>query len=89
MFNELIKLENIILSIKTNESLLSFVFSDCISIVFQPLVAAAAEAPKVECSDGFTRNIVPLVAAWLGDREEHETVASLVKVQCIVVFCDV
>jgi hypothetical protein len=60
------------------------VFSDCIAIVFQPLVAAAEESPKVECSDGFTRKIVPLVAAWLGDREEHETVASLVKVKCIV-----
>jgi hypothetical protein len=60
------------------------VFSDCISIIFKPLVDAVEDPPKVDCADGFTRTIVPLVAAWLGDREEHETITAVVKVS---VFC--
>jgi hypothetical protein len=57
------------------------VFSDCISIIFKPLVDAVEDPPKVDCADGFTRTIVPLVAAWLGDREEHETITAVVKVR--------
>lgn len=42
---------------------------------------AASESTLVECSDGYERDICPVVAAWLGDREEHELIASIVKVQ--------
>ena len=57
-----------------------------------PLREAATTSTPVECSDGYERDIVPIVAAWLGDREEHELIASIVKVQyntllIIAYFC--
>ena len=55
-------------------------FHDCVEEVCKPLVAAYEDTPLVRCSDGFARRICPLVAAWLGDREEHEVVCSMIKV---------
>ncbi len=42
---------------------------------------AAEENPEMECSDGFTRKIVPLAAAWLGNREQHKVMAGIVNVE--------
>ena len=50
--------------------------------MFAGVNAAFEGRHTVKCSDGFQRDICPMVAAWLGDREEHELVASIVKV-CI------
>jgi hypothetical protein len=42
---------------------------------------AAFENPEwIECNDQICRKIRPLVAAWLGDREEHEVVSQVIKV---------
>jgi hypothetical protein len=56
-------------------------FSDCVTEMFKELVDSGMEGMEVACSDGFTRTVVPIVAAWLGDREEHEIIATLVKVK--------
>ena len=56
-------------------------FHDCVETIFKPLVDAYDDSPYVKCADGFTRRICPLVAAWLGDREEHEVVCSMIKVR--------
>ena len=55
-------------------------FHDCVKEIFSPLVDAYKSPRFAKCSDGFTRKSVPLVAAWLGDREEHEVVCSMIKV---------
>ena len=68
---------------RCSKSELSRVFADCITIICKDLVKAAETPLKVDCSDGFTRNIVPLVAAWLGDREEHEIISAVVKVKFV------
>ena len=60
------------------------IFTDCIATLCKGLVTAAAESVQVDCSDGFTRQIVPLVAAWLGDREEHEIISAVVKVEHVL-----
>ena len=48
--------------------------------MFKTLVEAGTDGVQLDCADGFSRKVVPLVAAWLGDREEHEVIASIVKV---------
>jgi hypothetical protein len=53
--------------------------------MFKSLVEAGTDGVQLDCADGFSRKVVPLVAAWLGDREEHEVIASIVKV--IVCMC--
>ena len=61
--------------------------SDCISTLMETVNAAFNTECQVECSDGYTRDICPLVAAWLGDREEHELIASIIKVQTPLCSC--
>ena len=49
-------------------------------MICEGLKEAFESGVEVNCSDGYTRMIAPLVAAWLGDREEHEIIAGVVKV---------
>ena len=46
-------------------------FHDCIEKIFKPMNDAFEKGEKVLCGDGFVRNMKPMVAAWLGDKEEH------------------
>jgi hypothetical protein len=55
--------------------------TDAISILFKSVNEAFDIECQVKCSDGFVRNISPMVAAWLGDREEHQVIASVVAVR--------
>lgn len=53
---------------------------DAIGILFKSINEAFDQDCHVKCSDGFVRNICPIVATWLGDREEHQIIASIVAV---------
>lgn len=52
------------------------------------VIEAFEDDCPVQCSDGYTRDICPIVAAWLGDREEHELVASIVKVDIFLCLAE-
>ena len=54
---------------KTRRKML--LFHDCIKTVCKSIIEAFDEGEKVLCGDGFVRKMKPLVAAWLGDKEEH------------------
>ena len=47
----------------------------------EPVIKAHNDGMEVRCSDGFVRDCCPIVAAWLGDREEHELITAIVKVK--------
>ena len=55
-------------------------FAESVRIMFASIVDLGTEGELTECVDGYNRIVVPLVAAWLGDREEHEVISSMVKV---------
>ncbi len=60
--------------------------TDCIAIMFKSLVEAGTVGVQLDCADGFSRKVVPLVAVWLGDREEHKVIAFIVKVTVFTCF---
>ncbi len=49
-------------------------------IMFASNVDLGTKGELTECVDGYNWIVVPLVAAWLGDQEEHEVISSMVKV---------
>jgi hypothetical protein len=52
----------------------------CAKIFCNHLKEAFATGVPVKCADGKVRMVKPIVALWLGDREEHEVLCSLVSV---------
>jgi hypothetical protein len=55
-------------------------FHEGIKVLCASLKEAFNNPETIECCNGFCRKIRPLVAAWLGDREEHEVISQVVKV---------
>ena len=56
------------------------VFHDGIKELCKSLKSAFDNPETIVCNDGWCRTIRPLVAAWLGDREEHEVISQVIKV---------
>ena len=52
----------------------------CAKIFCQHIEEAFKTGVPVMCADGKVRMVKPIVALWLGDREEHEIVCSVVSV---------
>ena len=66
----------------------NLLFHDGIKVLCKSLKEAFDNPETIECNDGWCRKIRPLVAAWLGDREEHEVISQVVKVKAYLnVFC--
>ena len=57
-------------------------FHDCIELVCRNLVDNFKKGETILCADGYVRTIKPLVAAWLGDREEHQVLTNAIQVCC-------
>ena len=49
-------------------------------IVIKSIQEAFFNPRKVKCSDGKVRNVKLVLAAWLGDREEHERICRMIGV---------
>ena len=56
------------------------IFHDGIKELCTSLKSAFDNPETIICNDGWCRTIRPLVAAWLGDREEHEVISQVIKV---------
>jgi hypothetical protein len=58
-------------------------FHDCIKTVCKSICDAFEKGEKVLCGDGFVRNMKPLTAAWLGDKEEHWVICQNINVRIL------
>ena len=59
-------------------------FHDCIELICRNLVTSFKDEELILCADGYVRNIKPLVAAWLGDREEHQVLTNAIQASYFV-----
>ena len=57
------------------------------SFIFEPLEAATKCGKKMCCSDGRVRQCFPILAAWIADHAENETLHGLKRMSCVV--CEV
>lgn len=53
----------------------------CTKILTESIKEAYIEGTPVKCADGNIRIVKPIVANWLGDRDEHEVVCGIVSVR--------
>ena len=58
----------------------------CMRKMLQPVIEGFHNPKAVLCNDDKVRMVKPVVAAWLGDRPEHEKVCGLVGGNCQVSF---
>jgi hypothetical protein len=56
----------------------------CVKLLLDPAVQGFNDPYGVLCSDGKVRVVKPVVACWLGDREEHEMVCTIIGGNCQV-----
>ena len=66
-----------------NDEILDAVFS----FIFEPLEAATKYGKEMCCSDGRVRQCFPVLAAWIADHAENETLHGLKRMSCVV--CEV
>ena len=66
-----------------NDEILDAVFS----FIFEPLEAATKYGKEICCSDGRVRQCFPVLAAWISDHVENETLHGLKRMSCVV--CEV
>ena len=59
----------------------------CVSILTDSIRAGFATGVPVKCADGMVRVVKPVVAMWLNDRMEGETICAMVGVSFL--FCNV
>lgn len=52
----------------------------CVGILTASIKEAFETSIPVLCADGLVRQVKPVVASWLGDRQEHEKICSIVQV---------
>jgi len=67
----------------TNDEVLDAVFS----LIFEPLEAITESGKEMNCSDGKVRQCFPVLAAWIADHAENETLHGLKRMSCAV--CEV
>ena len=67
----------------TNDEVLDAVFS----LIFEPLEAFTKFGKEMNCSDGKVRQCFPLLAGWIADHVENETLHGLKRMRCTV--CEV
>ena len=66
-----------------NDEILDAAFS----FIFEPLEAATKYGKRICCSDGRVRQCFPVLAAWIADHAENETLHGLKRLRCVV--CEV
>ena len=54
------------------------------SFLFEPLKAATKYSKEMCCSDGRVRQCFPVLAAWIADQAENETLQGLKRMSCVV-----
>ena len=62
----------------TNDEVLEDVFS----LIFEPLEAITKSGKKMNCADGKVRRCFPVLAAWIADHAENETLQGLKRISC-------
>ena len=62
----------------TNSEVLESVFS----LIFEPLEAIAKLGKEMNCADGKVRQCFPVLAAWIADHAENETLHGLKRMSC-------
>jgi hypothetical protein len=67
----------------TNDEVLEAVFA----LIFEPLETIAKSGKEMNCSDGKVRRCFPILAAWIADHAENETLHGLKRMSCAV--CEV
>ena len=67
----------------TNDEILGAVFS----FIFEPLEDVTKRGKEMNCSDGKVRQCFPVLAAWIADHAENETLHGLKRMSCAV--CEV
>ena len=67
----------------TNDEILEGVFS----LILEPLGAIAKFGKEMNCSDGMVRQCFLVLAAWIADQAENETLHGLKRMSCVV--CEV
>lgn len=66
-----------------NDEVLDAVFS----LIFEPLESITKSGKEMNCSDGKVRQCFPVLAAWISDHAENETLHGLKRMSCPV--CEV
>jgi len=64
----------------TNDEVLETVFA----LIFEPLEAFTKSGKDMNCSDGRVRKCFPVLAAWIVDHAENETLHGLKRMSCAV-----